>query len=59
IGRDRPVVVTRLIAAGTVEEKVLELQDQKRSLAADLISENPGGIDLRAADELLRLFEKV
>ncbi|MFW5742675.1 MAG: SNF2-related protein [Spirochaetota bacterium] len=58
IGRERPVVVTRLVTAGTVEEKVLELQDQKRVLAADLIAENAGGIDLAAADELLALFEK-
>ena len=58
IGRERPVVVTRLVTAGTVEEKVLELQEQKRALAADLIAENAGGIDLGSADELLALFEK-
>ena len=57
IGRDRPVVVTRLLAAGTIEEKVLELQRQKRALADGLIAENPGGIDLRSAEELLALFE--
>lgn len=58
IGRDRPVVVTRLVTAGTVEEKVLELQKQKRRLAADLVLENSGGIDLRSAEELLSLFER-
>jgi non-specific serine/threonine protein kinase len=58
IGRDRPVIVTRLVTAGTIEQKVLGLQDQKRALAADLISENPGGIDLTARPELLALFER-
>jgi SNF2 family DNA or RNA helicase len=57
IGRDRPVIVTRLVAEGTVERKVLELQEQKRALAADLIAENASGIDLRSGEELLRLFE--
>ncbi len=33
IGQDKPVLVYRLIAADTVEEKVLELQQRKRSLA--------------------------
>ncbi|MFW5737396.1 MAG: helicase-related protein [Spirochaetota bacterium] len=55
IGRERPVVVTRLVTAGTVEEKVLELQEQKRGLAADLIAEDTG---VTSADELLALFEK-
>ncbi|HKJ85183.1 MAG TPA: C-terminal helicase domain-containing protein, partial [Spirochaetia bacterium] len=58
IGRERPVIVTRLVTAGTIEQKVLELQDQKRALAADLISENAGGIDLAAGAELLALFER-
>ncbi|MFW5688649.1 MAG: SNF2-related protein [Spirochaetota bacterium] len=57
IGRDRPVIVSRLVTEGTIEQKVLELQEQKRSLAADLISENSTGVDLSSADELLALFE--
>ncbi|TVQ29005.1 MAG: hypothetical protein EA382_00795 [Spirochaetaceae bacterium] len=58
IGRDRPVIVTRLVTAGTVEEKVVTLQDQKRRLAADLIAENVGGIDASNAQEILALFER-
>ena len=49
---------TRLVTAGTVEEKVIALQDQKRRLAADLIAENVGGIDLSNAQEILSLFER-
>ena len=32
IGQDRPVLVTRLVAADTVEERILALQERKRGL---------------------------
>lgn len=57
IGRERPVVVTRLVTAGTIEEKVLELQDQKRRLAADIISEDQARLAVASPEELLALFE--
>jgi len=55
IGQTRPVFAYRLIAKGTVEEKVLELQRTKRSLADAIItSENSLIRDLTRADlELL------
>lgn len=34
IGQDRPVLVHRLIASDTVEERILALQEKKRALAA-------------------------
>ncbi len=37
IGQDKPVMVYRLIARETVEEKVLQLQQQKRKLAEAII----------------------
>jgi superfamily II DNA or RNA helicase len=39
IGQTKPVFVHRLIARGTIEEKILSLQDNKRSLAATLWGE--------------------
>ena len=36
IGQTRVVTSYKLIAAGTVEEKVLALQDEKRALLADV-----------------------
>jgi superfamily II DNA or RNA helicase len=38
IGQTRPVFAYRLIAKGTVEEKVLELQERKRALADAIIN---------------------
>ena len=42
IGQTKPVFVHRLIARGTIEEKILSLQDKKRSLAATLWGEGEG-----------------
>ncbi len=57
IGRNKPVMVTRLVTAGTVEQKVLELQEQKRRLASDLIEENGAGLAGYSPEELLALFD--
>ena len=43
IGQTKPVFVHRLIARGTIEEKILSLQDKKRSLAATLWGEEEDG----------------
>ena len=56
IGQTRPVTVYRLVAAGTVEEKVLALHDSKRALAEDLLSAT-GSAALTPA-ELLGLFRR-
>ena len=37
IGQERPVLVTRLVAQDTVEERILALQQQKRLLAASVL----------------------
>ncbi len=39
IGQDKTVMVYRLIAAGTIEEKVVELQQRKRDLFARVVDE--------------------
>ncbi|HLT68029.1 MAG TPA: SNF2-related protein [Microbacterium sp.] len=41
IGQDKPVVVYRLISAGTIEQKVRDLQEKKRRLFDDVL----GGVD--------------
>ncbi len=39
IGQDKPVFVYKLIAAGTVEDKILELQEKKSALINGLLSD--------------------
>ena len=44
IGQQQPVFAYRLIARDTVEEKILELQNSKRDLAAEIIGAESGVI---------------
>ena len=52
IGQLRPVFVIRLIAEGTVEERILHMQQQKQALADTLLPE--GGELAALTDEELR-----
>jgi hypothetical protein len=55
IGQDRPVLVQRLVAAETVEERMLELQDKKRMLASAATGDPRGGGGI-TRDDLLALL---
>ncbi|MBN2529995.1 MAG: helicase [Deltaproteobacteria bacterium] len=56
IGQDKPVFVYRLVAAETVEEKILALQDKKRKLAEAAIGDAGQALSITREDliELLR-----
>ena len=58
IGQDKPVFVYKLVAADTVEEKILQLQERKQALADDIYRKEKGGDELAAlsAEEILSLF---
>jgi hypothetical protein len=56
IGQDKPVFVYRLVAQGTVEEKILALQAQKRALFEAALEGGAGAAAL-TKDDLLALFE--
>ena len=56
IGQDKPVFVYRLVAQGTVEEKILALQAQKRALFEAALEGGAGAASL-TKDDLLALFE--
>jgi SNF2 family DNA or RNA helicase len=57
LGQEKPVFVYKLIAAGSIEEKILALQEQKAELAAGILSdEHKGDIKFGEAD-LAALFE--
>ncbi|MBB5019370.1 superfamily II DNA or RNA helicase [Chitinivorax tropicus] len=43
IGQDKPVFVYKLIVEGSIEDKILALQDKKAELAAGILSEDHGG----------------
>jgi superfamily II DNA or RNA helicase len=56
IGQDRPVMVYRLVAKDTVEERILALQERKRTIADVALGEasQAGGL---TKDELLALLD--
>jgi SNF2 family DNA or RNA helicase len=56
IGQERPVLVIRLVAEGTVEERILALQDRKRTLAEAALGDADAAATLRRED-LLALLE--
>lgn len=52
IGQSRKVFAYRMIARGTVEEKILELQKSKRDLAEAIISEEGGFLKKMTREDL-------
>ncbi len=50
IGQDKTVFVYKLVASGTVEEKMLELQARKKSLVDGILGGVSGGMGLSEAD---------
>ncbi len=57
IGQSKPVFVYRLIAQGTVEERMLELQERKRTLAAGLYAGTSASPLSLTVSDLERLLE--
>ena len=56
IGQQRPVTVYRLIASGTIEEKIIRLHEHKRDLADSLLMGTDSSGKL-SAEELLNLIK--
>jgi SNF2 family DNA or RNA helicase len=55
IGQDKPVMVYRMVARDTVEERILELQEKKRRLANAALSE-AGAATAITREDLLALL---
>ena len=55
IGQDRPVFVKKLVAIGTVEERIIALQESKRALASAVVGDGGAAMSL-TRDDLLGLF---
>ena len=56
IGQKKVVTVYRLVAAGTIEEKILELKQRKKDLVASVLSEDQTGEKQLSKDDLDELF---
>ena len=57
IGQERPVTVYRLIAAGTIEEKMIRLHQNKRSMADALLQDADLYTQI-SADDIIRLLRE-
>jgi len=57
IGQDKPVFVYKLTTIGTVEEKILEMQERKRELAKSIHGSASKRSAMWSEDELQSLFE--
>ena len=55
IGQERPVTVVKLVAQGTIEERVLGLHEHKRRIASTVLAEGgaSGVLDEEALEALL------
>ena len=56
IGQDRPVMVYRMVAKDTVEERILALKERKRGLAEVALSGAAGVASAITRDDLLALL---
>ncbi|RDH45495.1 DEAD/DEAH box helicase [Zooshikella ganghwensis] len=56
IGQDKPVFVYRLICTGTVEEKILAMQERKQSLADGIYNNKAGEQLALTSEEILDFF---
>ena len=57
IGQTKPVTVMRLIAQGTVEEKIVHLQEAKRDLAETVLGGEAVGSTRLTREDILALLE--
>ena len=56
IGQTKKVTVYKMIAKGTIEEKIVKLQESKKDLADNIINGENGGIGGFSREELMDLL---
>lgn len=57
IGQTKNVQVIRLASKDTIEEKILQLSENKKKLASDIIDGELSGLSAMSAEEILSLFD--
>ena len=56
LGQDKPVFVYKLIAAGSIEEKIVAMQGRKAALAESILSDDAAGAAKFSPADLEALF---
>lgn len=56
IGQDKKVIAYRMICKNTVEEKIMELQKKKKSIAGDIVTTDEGVLKKLQKEDLIGLF---
>ena len=56
IGQTRKVVVYRLIAKGTIEERIQQLQENKKALSDQIIQGDVGQLGVMSREDFLQLL---
>ena len=56
IGQTKKVTVYKMIAKGTIEEKIIKLQENKKDLADSIISGENVGISNLSKEDLMELL---
>lgn len=59
IGQDKPVFVYKLITAGSVEEKIVAMQEKKAALAEAILSDSGAAATGLSKEDLDALFEPI
>ena len=58
IGQDKAVIVYKLVASGTIEEKMLEMQARKGDIARSILTDDAEGIRSLTSDDLQWVLAK-
>jgi hypothetical protein len=56
IGQEKPITVVRLVARGTIEEKILALKDKKRELTRAVIGDDARALEGLTAEDVRALL---
>ncbi|WP_052078451.1 DEAD/DEAH box helicase [Spirochaeta lutea] len=58
MGQQRKVIAYKMIVRGTIEEKILQLQERKSALADEIVADGGGFLSMLDQDEVVHLFSE-